>query len=57
MRRGDIWLVDFEPARGREANKRRPAVVVTNNRANMAIAGHGDGLITVVPLTTNISNV
>ena len=34
MRRGDIWLVEFDPVRGSEANNRRPAVVVSNDRAN-----------------------
>ena len=32
MRRGEICLVDLEPARGAEANKNRPAVIVSNRR-------------------------
>lgn len=28
-KRGDIWLVDFDPARGAEIQKSRPAVVVS----------------------------
>ena len=36
MRRGEIWLVDLGPARGSEADKRRPAVIVSNNGANAA---------------------
>ena len=32
MRRGEIRLVDLEPARGAEANKHRPAVIVSNPR-------------------------
>ena len=31
MRRGEIRLVDLDPARGSEANKRRPAVIVSND--------------------------
>jgi mRNA interferase MazF len=34
MRRGEIRLVDLEPVRGAEANKRRPAVIVSNDGAN-----------------------
>ncbi|MBA3803751.1 MAG: type II toxin-antitoxin system PemK/MazF family toxin, partial [Acidimicrobiia bacterium] len=29
MRRGDVVLVDLDPTRGSEANKQRPAVVVS----------------------------
>ncbi len=34
MRRGEVRLVEFDPGRGSEANKRRPAVVVSNDQAN-----------------------
>ena len=52
MRRGEIRLVDFEPARGAEADKRRPAVVVSNDAANLAAARLGRGGVTVVPVTS-----
>jgi mRNA interferase MazF len=32
--RGDIYLVEFDPARGHEIKKTRPAVVVQNNIGN-----------------------
>lgn len=57
MRRGDIYMVDLEPARGSEANKVRPAVIVSNNGANQSVELHGKGVITVVPLTSNTSRV
>jgi mRNA interferase MazF len=57
MRRGDIYLVDLEPARGSEANKTRPAVIVSNDAANRAAERTGRGVITVVPLTSNTSRV
>jgi mRNA interferase MazF len=57
MRRGEIWQVDFDPIRGSEANKRRPAVIVSNDRANATAARLGRGVITVVPVTSNISNI
>ena len=51
MLRGEIRLVDLEPTRGAEANKRRPAVVVSNDGANGAAARLGRGVVTVVPVT------
>lgn len=57
MRRGDIYLIDFEPVRGSEANKARPAVIVSNDAANRAAERAGRGIVTVVPLTSNTSRV
>lgn len=57
MLRGDIRLVDLEPTRGSEANKRRPAVIVSNDRANASASRLGRGVITVVPISSNTSRV
>lgn len=57
MRRGDICAVDLEPAFGSEANKRRPAVIVSNDAANQTARRLGRGVVTVVPLTTNVERV
>lgn len=57
MRRGEIRLVDLDPARTAEANKRRPAIVVSNDQANAVAARLGRGVITVVPLTSNVDRV
>ncbi|WP_308249761.1 type II toxin-antitoxin system PemK/MazF family toxin [Sphaerisporangium fuscum] len=57
MRRGDIHWVDFEPVKGSEANKTRPAVIVSNDAANRAAARNGRGVVTVVPITSNIERV
>jgi mRNA interferase MazF len=57
MRRGDIRLIDLVPVRGTEASKRRPAVVVSNDRANATAARLGRGVVTVVPLTSNTGRV
>lgn len=54
MRRGEIRIVDLDPTRGAEAGKRRPAVVVSNDGANTTAARLGRGVVTVVPVTTNI---
>ena len=57
MRRGEIWLVDLEPIRGSEANKTRPAVIVSNNGRNRAAEKSGRGVLTVVPLPSNTSRI
>ena len=57
MRRGEVRLVDLEPVRGSEASKRRPAVLVSNDRANAAAARLGRGVVTAVSVTTNVSRV
>ena len=57
MLRGEIRLVDLDPARGSEANKRRPAVIVSNDGANASAAGLNRGVITVVPVTANVTRV
>jgi mRNA interferase MazF len=57
MRRGEIRMVDLEPVVGVEANKRRPAVVVSNDGANAVAARLQRGVVTVVPLTTATARV
>ena len=57
MLRGEIRLTDFDPSRGSEANKRRPAVIVSNDRANASAARLQRGVITVVPVTSNVVRV
>ncbi|CCG04396.1 type II toxin-antitoxin system PemK/MazF family toxin [Blastococcus saxobsidens] len=50
-------LIDLELVRGSEANKRRPAVVVSNDQANATAARLGRGVVTVVPLSSNVQRV
>jgi mRNA interferase MazF len=57
MRRGDVYLVDLNPPRGSEADKIRPAVIVSTDAANRAAGQSRRGVITVVPVTSNVSNV
>ena len=57
MRRGEIRLVDLQPVRGSEADKRRSAVIVSNDGANTAAARLGRGVVTVVPVTSSIARV
>jgi mRNA interferase MazF len=57
MRRGEIWQVDLDPVRGSEANKQRPAVIVSNDRANATADRLGRGVVTVVPITGNTDKI
>ena len=47
VRRGEVWWVDPDPARGSEIRKRRPAVVITADALNRARR-----TVVVVPLST-----
>ncbi|MFC8733547.1 type II toxin-antitoxin system PemK/MazF family toxin [Luteimicrobium sp. NPDC057192] len=57
MRRGEVWRVDLDPARGTEESKVRPVVIVSNDARNRAAQRSGRGALTVVPLTTNVARV
>lgn len=50
--RGEVWLVNFDPAIGTEIKKTRPAVVVSNDIANKLLER-----VQVVPITSNVNNV
>jgi mRNA interferase MazF len=57
MLRGEIRVVDLAPVRPGEAGKRRPAVIVSNDGANTTAARLGRGVVTVVPVTSNVDRV
>jgi mRNA interferase MazF len=46
---GQVWFIDFEPVRGREQGKDRPALVVSSEFHLALTAGQ---LVSVLPLTT-----
>jgi mRNA interferase MazF len=52
LKRGDIVLVDFDPALKNEAAATRPAILVTNESANEL-----SPTLVVVPLTSNVERV
>lgn len=45
--RGDVWLVELNPTRGREIRKTRPCVIVSPDELNAQM-----GTFIVAPLTT-----
>ena len=57
MLRGEIRLASLDPARGSEESKRRPALIVSNDRANLTAARLGRGVVTVVPVTSNTDRI
>lgn len=57
MQRGEIRWVDLDPAMGSESAKRRPAVIVSNDGANAVAKRLGQGVVTVVPVTSNVRRV
>jgi mRNA interferase MazF len=57
MLRGEIRLVDLDPARRGGADKTRPAVIVSNDGANTTAARLGHGVVTVAPVTSNVGRV
>lgn len=51
-RRGDVYWVALDPARGTEIRKTRPAVVVSNDSCN----AFGTRVV-VLPVTSNVSSL
>ncbi|MFZ4519369.1 MAG: type II toxin-antitoxin system PemK/MazF family toxin [Microthrixaceae bacterium] len=57
MRRGEIRWVDLAPTRGAESDERRPGVIVSNDGANSTANRLGRGVVTVVPVTSNVERI
>jgi len=51
-RRGDVFWVKLDPARGTEMRKTRPAVVVSNDSCNQFGAR-----VIVLPITSNVESL
>jgi mRNA interferase MazF len=49
--------VNLEPVRGSEVNKRRPAIIVSNDGANATAERLGRGVVTVVPVSSNTTRI
>ncbi|MFQ5559587.1 MAG: type II toxin-antitoxin system PemK/MazF family toxin [Nitrospinota bacterium] len=52
IKRGDIFWVSFDPSRGSETKKCRPALIISND-----IANQHSKRVTVVPITSNVSKI
>ncbi len=52
IKRGDVFLFNFDPTVGAEARKIRPAVVVSND-----INNEHSPIISICPITSNVSRV
>src|SRR6056297_3798218 len=51
-KKGEIYLVNFDPTIGHETKKKRPAIIISNNIHNQF-----SPLVTIAPLSSNIKNV
>jgi len=52
MRRGEVWWVNFNPSIGGEIEKKRPAVIVSNDASNNSL-----NRVQVVPLSSKTEKV
>ena len=52
MKRGEVWWVNFDPSVGGEIQKKRPAVIVSNDAANKFL-----NRVQVIPLTSNVDRL
>jgi mRNA interferase MazF len=52
MNRGEVYWVEFGPTIGGEIQKRRPAIIVSNDVSNRVL-----NRVQVVPLTSAVSRV
>lgn len=52
IKRGEVYWVNFDPSMGGEIQKTRPAIVISNDAANLAL-----NRVQVVPITSKTDRV
>ena len=52
MKRAEVWWINFEPSIGGEIRKQRPAVIVSNDAANLYL-----NRVQLVPITSNVDKL
>ncbi len=52
MKRGDIYLVDFDPSVGAEIRKQRPALIISCNEANKHLK-----TVMAIPFSSKVERV
>jgi mRNA-degrading endonuclease toxin of MazEF toxin-antitoxin module len=52
MKRGEIYFANLSPSVGSEMDKRRPALIVSNDANNNAAT-----TVTILPITSNITRI
>jgi mRNA interferase MazF len=52
MKRGDIFFVDFDPTKGAEIKKKRPALIVSCDEANKHLK-----TVTVIPFSSKTDTI
>lgn len=55
--RGEVHLASLDPAVSSEQGKVRPVIIVSNDAANSSAERRGRGVVTVVPVTSNVHTV
>lgn len=50
MRRGEIWVANLNPGRGREVAKIRPVLVIQDD----ALTASGTPMVVILPLSTQV---
>ncbi|MBC7909434.1 MAG: type II toxin-antitoxin system PemK/MazF family toxin [Pyrinomonadaceae bacterium] len=52
MKRGEVWWVNFDPSVGGEIQKKRPAVILSNDASNKYL-----NRVQVAPLTSKVDRL
>ncbi|MDD2353337.1 MAG: type II toxin-antitoxin system PemK/MazF family toxin [Atribacterota bacterium] len=51
-KKGEIYLINFDPTIGHETKKKRPAIILSNDIHNQY-----SPLVTVAPISSNVNNI